>query len=372
VLGLLCGCAATLAAPAGAAADTYEVRGAGWGHGVGMSQYGAYGLAQHGRDYREILRRYYTGADVGAADSRKVRVLLQASRIPGTSFSAADRIGDEPLNPDRRYSVRPSGSSAVTVRRDDDKVVGRFPAPVAAAPAGSAIRLYKTALNGVEDGRYRGRMEFRPGASGGITSINVVGLDMYLLGVVPEEMPSSWHRQALRSQAVAARSYALASEPISPVFDFYPDTRSQVYRGRDAEEPRATDAVKDTEDRVVRYRGGVATTYFFSSSGGRTESFEHAFGGEPIPYLRSVDDPYDDISPRHRWNLTFSESEMEARLDELVRGDLRRIEVLERGDSPRIVRARIHGSQGDTNVSGATLRSRLDLFSTWARFDRSG
>ncbi len=120
---------------------------------------------------------------------------------------------------------------------------------------------------------------------------------------------------------------------------------------------------------MVRHRKQVATTYFFSTSGGRTESVEHGFpGAEPVRYLKSVKDPYDGASPYHTWTVRFSQNEIESELSGLFSGRLRRIKVLKRGDSPRIVRARVVGSQGSSTVSGPTLQAHLDLRSTWARF----
>ena len=131
--------------------------------------------------------------------------------------------------------------------------------------------------------------------------MNVVGLEAYLQGVVPREMPSAWPPEALKAQAVAARSYALATRAGRRAFDLYADVRSQVYGGVAAEEPATTTAVDATAGQVVLYDGKVATTFFFSTSGGRTASAADAWSGEPVPYLVSVADPYDDASPYHDW-----------------------------------------------------------------------
>jgi stage II sporulation protein D len=110
-------------------------------------------------------------------------------------------------------------------------------------------------------------------------------------------------------------------------------------------------------------------TYFFSTSGGRTENVEHAFGGAPRPWLKSVEDPYDDASPRHVWApqvLTLGQAQ--AKLGSLVKGGFQGIAVDRRGASPRIVSARVIGTGGTTVVSGAALRARLGLADTWAYF----
>jgi stage II sporulation protein D len=198
--------------------------------------------------------------------------------------------------------------------------------------------------------------------------INRVRLDAYAKGVVPNEVPSSWPRAALRAQAVAARSYALGVGG-GGAFDVYDDARSQVYGGKRSETARTNQAVERTSGEVVRYGHRIATTYFSSSSGGETESIQYAFpGSDPVPYLKSVDDPYDGASPDHRWRVRYSQGQMESRLGGLFAGRLRRIKVLRRGDSPRIVRAKVVGSRGGSRVTGLTLQGRLSAKSTWMRF----
>ena len=103
--------------------------------------------------------------------------------------------------------------------------------------------------------------------------VNHVGLEAYLFGVVPGEMPFYWLPEALKVQAVAARSYALAVRKTGSDFDLYPDVRSQVYSGISGERAATTAAVQATAGQVVLYRGRIATTYFFSTSGaGRQRS----------------------------------------------------------------------------------------------------
>ena len=127
-----------------------------------------------------------------------------------------------------------------------------------------------------------------------------MALDQYILGVVPGEMPKEWPAAALQAQAVAARSYALASIVKNRDFDLYADPRSQMYYGVAAESPATTAAVKATKGEILTYGGKVATTFYYSSSGGRTASSEDVFG-LALPYLQSRPDPWDAGSPYHRW-----------------------------------------------------------------------
>ena len=132
----------------------------------------------------------------------------------------------------------------------------------------------------------------------------------------PAESPASWPAEALKAQAIAARTYAITTAK-SADFDQYADTRSQVYGGVGVETAATNAAVAATRGQVVTYNGQPVVTYFFSTSGGRTEDVENtSLGDEPQPWLKSVDDAYDDVSPRHRWTtqtLTMAPAGAQAR-----------------------------------------------------------
>jgi stage II sporulation protein D len=355
-------CAVT-SAPA-LAADRLTIRGAGFGHGVGMSQYGALGMARDGATYDAILGHYYTDTELGTTDpGQTVRVLLQSSA--GTaSFSGAERAGPRRLDPGQTYSARGRGAS-VDLLSPRGRRIGTYPAPLVVS--GSAVRLGGS-------GTYRGSLELRPSAFGGIDAINAVSLEQYVAGVISRESPASWPLEALKAQAVAARTYAITSSKGGAGFDHYADTRSQVYGGVAAETPSTNRAVAETAGQVVTYDGEPVTTYFFSTSGGRTEDVENtSLGDRPLPWLKSVEDPGDAVSPRHRWGpIRLTTAQAQARLGGLVKGRFRGIVVRERGVSPRIVSADVVGTAGSTRVDGATLRARLGLDDTWAYFTSIG
>ena len=133
-----------------------------------------------------------------------------------------------------------------------------------------------------------------------LEAIDVVGLEAYVQGVVPGEVPSAWPSAALEAQAIAARSYALATRVKGKTWDLYPDGRSQQYLGAGAETPETTAAVRATAGSVLLFAGAVATTFYSSSSGGRTQSGLDAFGLD-VPYLPAQVDPWDAASPFHVW-----------------------------------------------------------------------
>src|SRR4051794_97179 len=353
------------ATPAATASKRFTIRGAGFGHGVGLSQYGAYGYALHGATYDQILAHYYTDTELGTTDpGQTVRVLIQSAG--SSSFSGAVRAGSRKLNPARTYRVQRSGASQVALISPRGKRIATFTAPLQVAGKSNVLR-----LGGV--GSYRRRLEFRPGFVG-VDAVNAVPLEEYVAGVVARESPSSWPSEALKAQAVAARTYAITTSRAGAAFDQYADTRSQVYGGIAAETASTNDAVGATRGQVVTYNGEPAVTYFFSTSGGRTEDVENSFtGSEPKPWLKSVKDPYDGVSPKHRWGpIRMSMATAAGKLSGLVQGRFKGVRVRTRGSSPRIVTAYVIGTGGRTRVSGATLRARLGLLDTWAYFTSIG
>ena len=347
------------------AAVRHVIRGAGFGHGIGMSQYGAYGFALKGRGYQEIMAHYYKGTRLGSAPSRAVRVLLQPSD-PYIRVRGATEIGGTALRRSSTYVARPSGG-AVLVTTASGRRVGRF-GNGARFEASDPLRLLGPALNGISSGLYRGAVELRTEGAG-LTAINVLDIDSYVRGVVAGEMPSSWPLEALKAQAVTARTYALATRKTTGLFDQYPDTRSQVYRGVTGESVRSDAAVRGTAGRVLTYGGEPAVTYYFSTSGGHTENVEFSFVGSlSKPWLVGVPDPYDTQSPYHRWTASFSAATLDGALG--APGRFRGVKVLRRGVSPRVVRARVLGSAGSRVVSGPQIRAALGLRDTWMTFVR--
>jgi stage II sporulation protein D len=362
---VLAACLATLAGlvfvgPAGAA-SVFLIRGGGDGHGIGMSQYGAYGYALHGKSYKFILGHYYRGTSIATTDpTRVVRVLL-ATRA--AAFSGAVKAGPKTLDPKLTYTVRPLADGSLSLVGPDGKQVARFAAPLTVTGAGPL------AVAGL--GLYRGALEFRGDGAGGVETIDAVGLDDYVRGVISREMPASWSAEALKTQAVAARTYAITTNRGGQAFDQYADTRSQVYGGVAAETAATDAAVTATRGEVVTYHGAPAVTYFFNSSGGHTENVENVWpGATPQPWLRGVPDPYDAAGgdPYHAWGSSMSPAAARAKLGSTVKGTLLGIRVTKHGASPRILAADVVGSTGRTTVTGTQLQRTFGLLTTNATF----
>ncbi|MCA1689731.1 MAG: SpoIID/LytB domain-containing protein [Actinobacteria bacterium] len=368
---LLAAClACALGLPAGAgAAPMLLIYGGGSGHGVGMSQYGAYGLALHGYDYQAILAHYYVGTAIGSAPTGRLIRVLMAQGAGSVAFTGAARVAGRPVSPRNVYRASPARKGQIRVAGPRGVLATVLGPLVVAPPPGAPLTLEGRAENGRRDGRYRGQLELRPDAGGGLDVVDAVGIDDYARGVVAAESIASWPLAELEAQAVATRTYAI-TDTGHPGFDVYADTRSQLYAGVAGETPSTDRAVALTAGQVVTYHGRPVITFFFDTSGGRTENIENAFpGSPPAPWLVSVDDPYDSLSPRHRFGpLRLTLGEAQSRLGGLVRGALRRIDVTRRGVSPRIVQALVVGTAGSRTVSGAQLRSAFGLPDTWACF----
>src|SRR4051794_22244063 len=353
---------------AAATSSNFTIRGAGFGHGIGLSQYGAYGYAAHGASSSGIVLHYYKGTHLGNMAGRTIRVLLQQGN--GTVWiSGATRAGNHKLDSTKSYRLMRKGIDSVELRTARGKRIATMGGVVSVASSSGSFVLGGRAINGLSGGRYRGKLEVRAGTFGGLTAVNALSLDDYIKGVIVGEMPTSWPQQALEAQAIVARSYALTTDAGGAVFDQYPDTRSQMYYGMSRETSGTNQAVQSTSGQIVMYGDGVATTYYFSTSGGRTENIENSWPGTaPVPYLKSVDDPYDNLSPRHRWRFVWSKSTLDKKLGSFVKGKLKMVKVTKRGVSPRIVDAQVLGTRGTVDVTGPQLRSRLGLYDTWAYF----
>lgn len=350
-----------LAAPAARAAGTFFIRGGGYGHGIGLSQYGAGGLAAHGKDFRSILTHYYSGTAIGHVDPRQiVRVLLKGG---AAAFSGATTAGAQKLHPELTYTIKALADGSLKLLDPNGKAVGRFPAPLTVSGPGP--------LNLAGLGAYRGALEFRPDGAGGVQTVDAVGIDDYVRGVIAAEMPAAWPAQALAAQAVAARTYAITTSVSGNGYTLYPDTRSQMYGGVAAETASTDAAVAATSGDVVTYAGQPVATPFFASSGGYTENVENVWSGAtPEPWLRGVRDPYDDFAgdPYHRWAYNLSPANAARRLGALVKGRLLGIRVTRHGASPRILTAQVVGTKGVSTVSGATLQRIFGLPTTLVRF----
>lgn len=294
------------------AKSLFVVTGRGWGHGVGMSQWGAYGLARNNWTYQQILAHYYRGTaldtrspgqQVGVfLDQRSTLSVGSAARFKVTDGSKTRRHGA--ANP---VSVSRTSSGLIHVAG-----VGKFASP-ATISSSSPLWLGST--------RYRGNLRISV-VGGSLRAVNRVGIDNYIRGVVTRESPAWWGdvgaQEAIEAQAVTARSYALYTleHGGGKCSGFLcPDVRDQVYGGYSSETANGNEAVNATAGVVVEHSNAIAQTFFSSSSGGRTAASVDVWGGS-VPYLQSEDDPADlnSDNPNRIWRLKLTGGGMQRRL----------------------------------------------------------
>jgi SpoIID/LytB domain protein len=376
-----------VAGPAAAASGDFRFFGSGYGHGLGLSQWGAYGLATQGWRAPQILTHYYTGTNVerDRTPPRTLRVGLTQGRtsihMEARGGPVALRVGDARKGkligriPDGdRWTIRPAhGRYKISDRRG--RVVGHR------TWGSEATNLYATYADHVfvpEGGNdyNRGYLEVNLTSCGGGCSMRLIlvaPLEQYLFGVA--EVPSSWPREALRAQADAARSYAIAKverygqHAGSCNCGLAANTLDQAYAGWDKEHGSMGDrwvaAVRDTAGDVVTYHGAIIQAFYSASSGGFTENNENVWGGAPIPWLRGVCDPgdYAAANPSRTWKVVRTPAEVTSALRSYTGdiGTVRRFSNPDRGISGRVITVRVQGSSGGQVVTGSELRAGLGL-----------
>jgi stage II sporulation protein D len=367
LIALVCAIAAVAVTAASAlATSVLVVTGGGWGHGVGMSQWGAEGYAQHGWRWQRILAHYYPGTTLGTAPVSRVRVLLAAAQPSATvacagTIHVSDASGRGHLLHPGAYRIGPGLKLPVGHRVVHERTAHRHDVTAhvltVQRPLRSPVVFDCPAAALTANGRaYHGSLVVRRSGRR-ISIVNSVRLDDYVRGVVGGEMPYRWRTAALAAQAVAARSYALATLKPGEHFDLYSDTRSQVYGGIVYETARTNDAVARTAGRVLMWDGRVASTFFFSSSGGRTADVREVWpSATDVPYLRSVSDPYDVRSPHHTWGPIVVPG---ARVASVLDASLESVHVVRTasGHAASVV-------FGARRIDADTFRERLGLAST--------
>jgi stage II sporulation protein D len=368
--------AIVVAVPAAQARTVFTLTGHGWGHGIGLSPYGALGYAQHGGAYDTILAHYYTGTTLSPLPNAvQMRIQLASGRssytISGASkITVVDEGGSTSKTiPAGSYRVErgTSGRLRVVDAGSNARVVKHLTGPVRLGAA-QALRVVSSVGIGWAGDHWHGYLRvIRSGSS--LMLVDVVPLEYYLRGVVPSEMPSSWLPAALRSQAVAARSYAVATRHPASLFDAYADTRSQVYGPMEHEAAASNAAVADTAHQVLWYNGNVAVGFFSSSSGGWTASEQAAWGSGGEPYLVPVRDRYDGaqgLNPNHTWPTRVFTPRGLARAVG-VRGKVRAVDTTIDAPSQRVTGAVVHTGRGDHSYTGPGLELALGLRSNYFR-----
>ena len=398
------------ASPVLSAPKMVRIEGRGWGHGIGMSQYGAFGYAQQGWGGERILRHYYTGAKVvNKSVGRKVRVGMLQGRSSITIRpqvkarggglvvlkveGSSDRIVEAQPGQTLRLEASSTGGTRIfkngrRIRRDGRSVFGSGKRPVFARYASFGTQV---ATEGKSYSVGYGRIEFVSYSSSGcsvgkcLSEVVVLSMQKYLYGL--GEVPASWPQQSLRAQAMAGRTYAYSKLLASanrgvPCFcGLYDSVADQVFVGEAKRTGSGTywknwkKAVDSTSKQVILDGGDPIVALYSSSSGGYTESNHIVWGSAQEPYLRGVKDPYDragGANPNFRWSVKMTWASLRTRLSNSFGsfGKLRKLVIVRTGVSGRVAvdGLKIVGSERTLRVSGWATRSALGLKDTWFRF----
>jgi SpoIID/LytB domain protein len=379
--------------------------GRGYGHGVGLSQYGARGRALDGQDAPTILAHYYQGATLGTiAATTQIRVLVLSHwgatptvplRLYGrlTAWSIDGIAKAFPI--DAMLRVTPTTTTTSTGTRTTWRIRvnapsgailhdGPKPTTLVVRGATGSSRLQVYSKPGSYD-QYRGTLRILTSSvAPTVTVVNELRMEQYLPGVVPAEMPATWPTEALKAQTIAARSYAARRlRPGVSYYDVTDTTSSQVYRGVLGEKAQTNAAVKATAGIVLKSGSSIANTLFHSTAGGATEHNENVYvsstgtiTASPVSYLRgSMDrDPdsaaYDTGAPYATWaTRTYTRAQLSASFANDARtnvGSLTKLDLRDRGVSGRYRSVTLIGTAGSKKVSGEIFRAVFNAYKSSA------
>jgi SpoIID/LytB domain protein len=364
--------------------STVTFYGRGYGHGVGLSQYGAQGRATDGQLAAGILVHYYQGTTLGTMTNKQIRVMVLQG-FKATSSNPVQVYGRGgtwivdgiaatfPTDARLRFTPTTSGTATtwrVTVTAPDGSTLYNAAAPssIRIRPGSGATTLQLWSRPSAYD-RYRGvlRLIGKTDASAAVNAVNELPMETYLRGVVPAEVPATWPVEAVKAQAIAARSYAAYRlHPATGTFDIYDDTRSQMYLGKLVEKAGSNAAITGTAGVVLRTPGGgIANALFHSTGGGGTENNENVFTSSTgaktagvFSYLRGSMDrrpdgsPYDAASPYATWttrDYTLAQIQAWFAADSRTNvGTLVALDLRDRGVSGRLVSVTLIGADGTT------------------------
>jgi SpoIID/LytB domain protein len=366
------------------------MQGSGWGHSVGMSQWGARAMAAAGRSVEQILTHYYPGTELGTRDaSAPIRIGLRQN-VTGTWVKATggplrwDACPDTPdgRTPDgqceQEVATQPQGETwhicplSSGTQRVQDVECGKEGFITHWTSLAPVLRVQHDGVLMETPGPIRS--SFRRGAHDIIrardaagelvrayhTVQNLPSIEIYLYGLA--EVPASWEPAALQAQAVTGRTYAMRTAGNRPFCrcDLLATPLHQAYGGAENELANGgtwRQAVDDSRGKVLTYQGAMAETFYSSSHGGRSENIEDswAYGTAKVPYLRSVDDPWsnDERNPHRSWTATVRNADVARAVSETAAGTVATVERLTirsrtDGGSPSVIRVRGRTSTGQT------------------------
>lgn len=270
------------------------------------------------------------------------------------------------------YSIIQPSLTRIVALSEDNKVIlmfdsneGIFGICPASENQPKVLRINKD-----NEKRFRGSLEVRRITGSDMTLINILPLEEYLYGVVPYEIQASSHPEALKAQAVAARTYSVNNMYKYDRLNFNMCTtvNSQVYRGYNGESTSTNKAIDDTKGKIVTYNGKPAAVFYFSSSGGRTEDVKNVWGSTNYPYLISVEDKYESgTSWRYEWEVSYTAKKISEIMTSrgFKLGNILGIDITKRSEAGRAIELIVRGSQGERTYTNGNTRNFLSLDSQW-------
>jgi SpoIID/LytB domain protein len=366
-------------------------KGRGNGHGLGMSQWGARGRAASGQDYKKILSTYYTGTRIDARDtSGTVRIALTddpvdlarpwprlfgpvafiAGPVSVDGQSQLETAAGASLGFDANGAGQPT---AFVVAADGSRgapvVITRTLTIHTSSPAGIRTNIMQVMggdfRSGAEQRRYAGSLQIVPKGGATVLPVNLLPMEDYLKGVVPAEMPPYWGVEALKAQAIAARTYAIGHIGRAGDFDLRASESDQAYSGLTDQRAESNAAVDGTRGQVMTYQGQLITAFYMASDGGHTVSSEYRFVQwdhgpklrSHLGYLTGISDTFDRAPSWQVGPFSADGAAVLLKDNGLNLGDhLVGIDVLQKEPSGRVVGVRLRGSSKSVEISGPALR----------------
>ena len=382
-------------------------KGRGNGHGLGMSQWGARGRAAAGQDYRKILATYYAGTRIESRDtSGAVRIALTDQPIdlarPWPRLFGPLPLVAGPLTVDGLPQLQVAAGSALGFDANASGQPEAFPLAADGSRGtpvviGNPLTIRTTSAAGIrtnimqimggdfrtgaEQRRYAGLLQIIPKGAATILPVNVLPMEDYLKGVVPAEMPPYWGVEALKAQAIAARTFAIRKLGQGGDFDLRASESDQAYSGLTDQRAQSNAAVDGTRGQALTYQGQLITAFYMASDGGHTESSEFRFVGwdhgaqlrSHLGYLTGIGDAFDRGPSWQVGPFTASGAATILRDNGRDIGDrLLGVDVLQKDPSGRLVGVRVRGSSKSVEISGPTLRAWFGLPDTLVDIVGSG
>lgn len=341
----------------------FSFTGRGYGHAVGMTQYGAEGMAEKGYAYKSILKYYYTGVDITrrATTNSSINVALKQN-ISNINISSNNDYSVSDLNTHIKLFDLPANSSTIIQFKNGNYIISNSGTNNIETTTASGIELSTTdsAVLMVKGNSYLGTIDISRNNStnNNVDVINNINIELYLRGVIPSEIYSNWKPEAIKAQILASRTYAMRQIRLntSRKFDVYDNELSQVYKGESIDNSQIDKLIDNTIGEVITYKGDLIDALFSASAGGQTVDASFVWGID-IPYLKGKPDPYDkSIYSSNWWKYKIKRVALEKLFPKV--GAIYKLSITSKKFlRPTLIK--ITGSKGNLTISSPRFRDKL-------------